>query len=169
MNNLEKVYLGIGGNIGDVFANMQESINILNSHKALTVTAISPVYKTPPWGVEDQDWFLNACVELETSLSPKSLLVECLGIEKQLNRTRKIRWGPRTIDMDILIYGDLSVDIPECQIPHPRMHERAFVLKPLLDIAGDLEVFGQKLSHWLENTSETGITRLEKRLSLPNR
>ncbi|MEO0327953.1 MAG: 2-amino-4-hydroxy-6-hydroxymethyldihydropteridine diphosphokinase [Pseudomonadota bacterium] len=139
---METVYLGIGGNIGDVIANMDAVIRKLDALETVDVVAVSPVYKTPPWGIKEQDWFHNACVMLETGLDPDELLNECLNIETQLHRVRDVRWGPRTIDVDILVFGTRRVQTPNLTIPHPRMLERDFVLKPLSDIAPNLLLDG---------------------------
>lgn len=106
------------------------------------VTAVSSLYGTSPVGVEDQPDFLNAVIEVETALSPDELLDLCASIEREMGRERTIRWGPRVIDMDILLYDDLALDSEGLTIPHPRMMERAFVLVPLAEIAPDVGLPG---------------------------
>ncbi|MBR2523403.1 MAG: 2-amino-4-hydroxy-6-hydroxymethyldihydropteridine diphosphokinase [Clostridiales bacterium] len=129
-----RVLLSIGSNIGDRKANIEESIRRLNGLADLRVTGISHMYETEPVGYEDQDSFYNVCVLCETGLSPMELLEEIHRIENALHRKRLIRWGPRTIDIDIILYGDETVDTEELQIPHPRYRQRAFVLIPMKDL-----------------------------------
>jgi len=161
-------YIGIGGNIGNVVANMNKAIRAFDEDPAITVKALSKVYKTAPWGIEDQDWFLNACFELDTTLSAEVLLEKCLETEKSLKRVRNIRWGPRTIDLDILVYGKQAIKKSTLEIPHPRMHERAFVLQPLADIAPELELQGKTISNWLDEIEKTGMEATEYTLILRN-
>lgn len=159
-------YIGIGGNVGDVFENMKSALNLLNDHSSISVSRISRVYKTPPWGIEDQDWFLNACVSVETNLTAQELLQSCLEVEVALKRIREIRWGPRTIDLDVLVFGEENIAHDNLQVPHPRMHERAFVLMPMADIAPDLFLNGKTISQWLEAIDTTGIQTTQKALIL---
>ena len=130
-----KAYLGLGSNIGEREIQLQEAINILDSFKGVEVTQISDIYETEPVGYTEQPLFLNLCVEIETNLNPQDLLARCLDVEQQLHRVRVISWGPRTLDVDILLYDDLIIEEENLSIPHPRMTERAFVLTPLNDIA----------------------------------
>ncbi|SCT35490.1 2-amino-4-hydroxy-6-hydroxymethyldihydropteridine diphosphokinase [Staphylococcus caeli] len=131
-------YLGLGSNIGDRKMQLEEAVHILNQKDGIKVTQTSPIYETEPVGYVEQPQFLNQCIEIETSLAPHELLKECLDIEQQLHRVRDVRWGPRTLDVDILLYGDRIVEEVDLTIPHPRMLERAFVLIPLNDIAKDV-------------------------------
>ena len=133
-------YLGLGANLGDRLANMREAVRLIDEEGACRVTARSPVYETLPVGVEDQPDFLNAVIAIETSLGPAELLRLCKSIEKRLGRTRTNKWGPRVIDVDILLYGDMPVREDDLVIPHPEMIGRAFVLVPLAEIAPDVEV-----------------------------
>lgn len=159
-------YIGIGGNVGDVFENMKSALNLLNEHPKISVKQISNIYKTPPWGIEDQDWFLNACASVETTLAAQEFLKSCLEVEVALKRIREIRWGPRTIDLDVLIFGEENIAQDNLQVPHPRMHERAFVLMPMADIAPNLRVNGKTISEWLEAVDATGIQKTDKALIL---
>lgn len=161
-----KAYIGLGGNVGDVFGNMEAALQLLHSHQQVSVSAISKVYKTPPWGIEDQDWFLNACAELETSMSAQSLLHMCLETEKSLKRVRDIRWGPRTIDLDVLVFGNEEINQDNLQVPHPRMHERAFVLKPMADIAPSLQFHGKTIEQWLNECGADEIEETDLELNL---
>ncbi len=129
-------YIGIGSNLGDREENVRRAVELLGQRAGL-ITASSSLFETEPWGVADQPRFINAACGLETSLSPHELLVALRAIELEMGRDRctEQRWGPRVIDLDILLYGDLVLDTPELTIPHPRMHERIFVLAPMAEIA----------------------------------
>ena len=129
------VYLALGTNLGDRSANLRVAIEALPSE--INVIAESKVYETPPWGYENQPAFLNMAVKCETNLEPELLLKRLKQLEVQLGREQSFRWGPRLIDIDILFYGDLILKSESLIIPHPRLHERAFVLIPLADIASD--------------------------------
>jgi len=130
------VYLALGGNLGDRLASLRAALDALPPDVA--VLAESRVYETPPWGYTDQPAFLNMAVKAQTSLSPQALLDYLKAIEARLGREKSLRWGPRLIDLDILFYDNLALDTPPLIIPHPRLHERGFVLAPLADIAPDL-------------------------------
>ncbi len=153
------VYLALGTNLGDRPANLRAAIAALAS--IVTVLAESPVYETPPWGVTDQPPFLNMALKGETRLAPLALLTELKRLETRLGRRPSIRYGPRLIDMDILFYDDLILDSPELAIPHPRLHERAFVLVPLADLAPDLAhpVLGKSVRELLAAVDATGVIR----------
>ena len=129
------VYIALGTNLGDRLANLRAAIAALPP--SVVVRQSSHVYETPPWGLTDQPAFLNMAVKAETRLEPAALLATLKRIEQELGRTPTVRWGPRVIDIDILFYDDLVLEIPEATIPHPRLHKRAFVLVPLVDIAPD--------------------------------
>jgi 2-amino-4-hydroxy-6-hydroxymethyldihydropteridine diphosphokinase len=156
----ETAYLGLGGNLGDPAKSMGAALRMLDADPLSRVVAVSSLYRTPPWGKTDQPDFLNATAEVLTSHSPRELLDRCLEAEQRLKRVRQERWGPRLIDIDILIFGDKAVHEHGLEIPHPRMLERAFVLAPLAEIAADLMVDGQTLSNHLAILDTTGITRL---------
>ena len=132
-----QAYLGLGSNIGDRKQQLLKAIDLIGNIKGIKVTKQSSIYETAPIGYTDQPNFLNLCLEIETELSPQQLLKHCLDIEQQLHRVREIRWGPRTLDIDILLYSDNIIETDNLIIPHPRMQERAFVLIPLNDIASD--------------------------------
>lgn len=168
MSDKVTAYIGIGGNVGEVIANMNKAINALHSNKNITVSAISKIYKTPPWGIENQDWFYNACFAVETTLTASELLDECLGAEKALKRVRDVRWGPRTIDLDVLLFGSASIKTDRLEIPHPRMFERAFVLKPLADIARDRMLKGRLIGDRLGDVDCSGIELTDYKLTLQN-
>ncbi len=134
------IYLALGSNLGDRSANLQAAISALPP--AVRVLKESPVYETQPWGYTDQPAFLNMVLKGETSLGPVELLDHLKELETSLGRLPSVRWGPRLIDMDILFYADLVLDIRGLVIPHPHLHERPFVLVPLADLAPDLAPSG---------------------------
>lgn len=131
------VYIALGTNLGDRLANLQTAIRLLPPHVKLV--AQSSVYQTAPWGYEDQPDFLNQVIQAQTSLPPDELLSYLKEIEIQVGRKPSFRYGPRVVDLDILFYSDLVLAQPGLQIPHPRLHERAFVLVPLHDLAPKLK------------------------------
>ncbi|KFB10147.1 2-amino-4-hydroxy-6-hydroxymethyldihydropteridine diphosphokinase [Nitratireductor basaltis] len=153
-------YLGLGGNLADPVANMAAALRALDADAKIAVTAVSCLYRTPPWGVTDQPDFVNAAAMVETSLSPRKLLARCLEVERLLKRERRERWGPRLIDIDVLNYEDVELMEDGLVLPHPRMHERAFVLVPLADIAPKLQIAGRTVRAWMEKTNTSDIKRL---------
>jgi len=149
--------LGLGGNIGDPVRAMADALQALDGRADCRVAAVSRLYRTPPWGKTDQDWFFNACALVETTLSPEALLDTCLGIERDMKRERKERWGPRTIDIDVLTYEGVAQAGGRLELPHPRMTGRGFVLMPLADIAPPMEVEGRAVADWLKEADVAGI------------
>lgn len=135
---MARVYLGLGSNIGNRVAHLDEAIARMNAHNNITVTRQSSIIETEPYGNVDQDKFMNMCVEIDTDLSPVALLETVLEIEQKMGRERIIDWGPRNIDIDILIYEDLEINLDDLQIPHAEMHKRMFVLEPLAEIAANV-------------------------------
>jgi 2-amino-4-hydroxy-6-hydroxymethyldihydropteridine diphosphokinase len=131
-------YIGLGSNIGDKSDNIKRALERLDQFDGLKVVKASSYYETEPVGYEDQDWFVNAVAQIDTVLSPKQLLIVFKKVEKLIGRKDRIRWGPREIDLDLLFYDQMIIDIPNLIVPHPRLHERAFVLVPLAEIAPDL-------------------------------
>jgi 2-amino-4-hydroxy-6-hydroxymethyldihydropteridine diphosphokinase len=131
-----RAFIAMGSNLGDRLANLQEAVDRLGRVSGLRVHRTSRVYETDPVGPPQPD-YLNAVAQAETSLSARKLLDACLGIERAMGRERRERWGPRVIDLDILGYGREEIDEPGLIIPHPRMHERGFVLIPLLELNAD--------------------------------
>jgi len=130
-------YIGIGSNLESPAKNCLKAVEHLNAHPALTLVARSSLYQSEPFGITDQDWFVNAVVQLTTSLSPEKLLEVCLSIELKMGRTRAEKWGPRVVDLDILFYDDLILKQDGLEIPHPGIAERSFVLAPMNEIAPD--------------------------------
>ena len=149
--------LGLGGNVGDVAGAFAEALARLGSARGVALTACSPVYRTPPWGKLDQPDFLNIAAMVETTLPARALLALCLEVERGLGRERRERWGPRLIDIDVLTYGDATIDEPDLKVPHPCLTERAFVLAPLAEIAPRLTVGGQTVTDWLRQVDRVGI------------
>jgi 2-amino-4-hydroxy-6-hydroxymethyldihydropteridine diphosphokinase len=149
--------LGLGGNIGDPALSMALALRALDDRADCRVTAVSRLYRTPPWGKTDQDWFFNACALVETTLAPEPLLDACLGIEKEMKRERIERWGPRTIDIDVLTFEGVSQTGGRLELPHPRMTGRGFVMMPLADIAPELEIEGRRVRDWLAEADVAGI------------
>ena len=159
---MASVLIALGGNVGDVRQTFRKAIaNICGMAQAVLV-ARSSDYATPPWGDENQDRFVNACIEIETCLDPHALLYTLHKIEKKFGRDRgkETRWGPRTLDLDLIAYGDAVLDRPELKLPHPRLFERAFVLVPLAEIAPDRMIAGRTPAEGLATVSTAGIERL---------
>jgi 2-amino-4-hydroxy-6-hydroxymethyldihydropteridine diphosphokinase len=138
-----KTYIGLGSNLGEREAQIRLALDDLARLPGCRLLRASSLYDSEPVGDVEQPNFLNAVAELETELSPRQLLWNLLLIERRLGRTRTRRWGPRTIDLDLLLYGDRVVDTRDLVVPHPRMHERAFVLKPLLELDSSVAIPGR--------------------------
>lgn len=153
--------IGLGSNIGDKADNIRRAIGLLTDAGDIRLVRESRLYRSPPWGVLDQDWFVNACIAVSTALAPHELLARCLAVENEMKRVREQRWGPRIIDVDVLTYNNETVDDPELTLPHPRITERAFVLLPLRDIAPDLVIGDRSLAHWLAETDTAGVTPVD--------
>lgn len=159
------VLIALGGNIGDVRETFRKAIaNILGMTQA-ALLARSADYATPPWGDEQQARFINACIEIETDLDPHALLFTLHRIEQKFgrDRAREQRWGPRTLDLDLIAYDDVSLQKPELTLPHPRLFERAFVLVPLVEIAPDRLIAGRSIANALAQLPTVGIERLPER------
>jgi 2-amino-4-hydroxy-6-hydroxymethyldihydropteridine diphosphokinase len=154
--------IALGGNVGDVRTTFSKAIANLCGMTQGMLEARSGDYATPPWGDEQQADFINACVEIETSLDPHALLFTLHKIEAKFGRDRahERRWGPRTLDLDLIAYDDVRIDRPELTLPHPRLFERAFVLVPLAEIAPDRMIAGRRVRDGLAILSTAGITRL---------
>ena len=137
-----RAYVGLGSNLGEREATLWKALEGLGATEGIEVVAVSSFRETDPVGVVDQPRFVNAAAALETSLSPRELLERLLDVERSLGRDRAVeeRWGPRTLDLDLLLYGGESIDEPGLEVPHPRLTERAFVLEPLLELDPDLRL-----------------------------
>jgi 2-amino-4-hydroxy-6-hydroxymethyldihydropteridine diphosphokinase len=159
---LAQSYLALGGNVGNSRAILDRAVALLCDGQDVRLTARSSEYRTPPWGFKYQSPFINLCIAVKTSLTPRGLLERAQEVELQLGRDRahEKRWGPRTADIDIIAYDDLAIDELGLTLPHPRLFERAFVLLPLLEIAPDISIAGRKLSDALAQVDTSGIERL---------
>lgn len=157
---MHKIYLSLGSNIGETRKNLEEALEMLA--EKVKITAVSSYYETEPVGYKDQSWFLNIAVAGETVLAPYELLSFTQSIEQGMGRVKLIRFGPRNIDIDILLYDDLILNDEALTIPHPRMTERAFVVEPLYEIAPELRVAGVPLAEILENLHGEQIRKLPK-------
>lgn len=152
---MAKVCLSIGTNMGDRLKNLAAALDLLEDK--IDIRKVSSVYETDPWGFEDQDRFLNIAASGDTDLSPLELLSFTQGVEASMKRVKTIRYGPRVIDVDILLYEGVEMDTEKLTIPHPRIKERAFVLVPLREIAEDDVIPGESISALLEKTGSEGV------------
>jgi len=143
---MNKVYLSLGTNIGQREENLKLAVRLLQEKPNVTVKAISSIYETAPVGYLDQPSFLNIALYIETSLPAMDVLTICQSVENELGRVRDIRWGPRIIDLDILLFNNDNIEVENLIVPHPRMFERAFVLVPLLEIAASIEALQLQLA-----------------------
>jgi 2-amino-4-hydroxy-6-hydroxymethyldihydropteridine diphosphokinase len=162
---MAEALLALGGNLGDVRATLDRAITMLCAGPKVGLKARSADYATPPWGVDDQPRFVNLCIAVETSLTPHELLARAQAIERALGRRRENerRWGPRPVDIDILAYDDLELDEKSLTLPHPRLFERAFVLVPLAEIAGERAIASRQVRAALAALDVSGIERLPRR------
>ena len=139
---MTRAYVGLGANVGPREVTTLRAVELLAAADGVSVVAVSQLRETEPVGVVDQPAFLNAAVAVDTSLDARALLDVLLAIERELGRVRTERWGPRTIDLDLLVFGDETIDEPGLRVPHPRLGERRFALEPLAELAPDLVVPG---------------------------
>lgn len=155
-------FVAFGGNVGDARDTIARAIAALCDGDNVTLRARSSDYRTPPWGVTEQPPFVNACIAVETSLSPHALLERAHEVERAFGRDRKneTRWGPRTLDIDIIDYDGIALDDPMLTLPHPRLFQRAFVLVPLLEIAPDATISNVPLRDACGRMDCEGVTRL---------
>ncbi|QYJ01865.1 2-amino-4-hydroxy-6-hydroxymethyldihydropteridine diphosphokinase [Thalassovita mediterranea] len=157
---MTRAALAFGSNLGDSAGMIGRAIDALDEMVDVSVTARSSLYATPPWGVEDQPDFVNACALVETDLAPLDLLSACKDLEVALGRVPGERWGPRLIDIDVLWMDSVSLESEHLTLPHPRMTERAFVLVPLAEIAPELVVGGRAVADWCADLESSGIRRI---------
>jgi len=154
---MARVYLGLGSNLGEREQNLATALARLQER--LRLLTVSSLYETAPWGITEQPPFLNAAIAVETELSPAELLAFIKGVEREMGRQPSGRWGPRLIDIDILLYGDLVLQTPDVVVPHPHLAERAFVLVPLAEIAPDVvhPVYQQTIQALLARVGGEGV------------
>lgn len=157
---LTTAYLALGSNVGERLEQMRSALKLLGAEGVVIVTA-SPVYQNRAIGMGDADPFLNAVVEVQMELGPEALLDVCLAVENKLGRVRTGGWSPRTIDIDVLIFGQTDIDTERLQLPHPRIAERDFVLRPLADIAPELQLLGQPTKTLLDKLALVELERVE--------
>lgn len=160
---MSTAYIALGANLGDPVATLGAAFTALGALPQSRLAATSALYRTAPLGITEQPEFINAAARLETALSPEALLDALLAIEQQFGRIRTQRNGPRTLDLDLLLYDDLVLETPRLTLPHPRLHLRAFVLYPLADVAPapDFPLPGRgTLAAWLPAVANQGIVRL---------
>jgi len=159
---MTRALIALGGNVGDSRAILDRAVALFCDGKEVRLTARSSDYRTPPWGFKYQPAFINLCIAVDTSLSPRDLLARAQAVELQLGRDRahEKQWGPRTADIDIIAYDDLTVDELGLTLPHPRLFERAFVLLPLAEIAPEQTIAGRKISAALASLDISAIERL---------
>ena len=162
---MAEALVALGGNVGDVRDTLDRAIAELCDDEEVRLLTRSSDYRTPPWGVEDQPPFVNLCIAVETTLTPRALLARAQAVEAKLGRDRgnERRWGPRPIDIDLLAYDDVVLDTPELQLPHPLLFKRAFVLVPLAEIAPERVIAGRRVRDGLEMVERTGIEKLPPR------
>lgn len=171
LQNPKRAVVSLGANLGNRLETLQGAVDALEDTPGIRVKAVSPVYETEPWGVEpgSQPSYFNAVVVLRTTLPPSSLLERAQAVEEAFHRVRDERWGPRTLDVDIVAYADLRSDDPRLTLPHPRAHERAFVLAPWLDADPAAELPGHgPVAELLDAATRDGVTpRADLELRLP--
>jgi 2-amino-4-hydroxy-6-hydroxymethyldihydropteridine diphosphokinase len=153
--------IGLGSNIGDKSANIDWAIALLTADGRVKLIARSRNYRSAPWGISDQDWFVNACVTVQTQLSARALLKLCQDVENNMGRVRKQKWGPRLIDVDILTFRDQVISDPDLTVPHPLISERGFVLIPLMEIAPDIVLNGRNLQSFIEAIDTRDVVAME--------
>ncbi|MEV5264298.1 2-amino-4-hydroxy-6-hydroxymethyldihydropteridine diphosphokinase [Streptomyces werraensis] len=171
LQNPKRAVVSLGANLGNRLETLQGAVDALEDTPGIRVKAVSPVYETEPWGVEpgSQPSYFNAVAVLKTTLPPSSLLERAQAVEEAFHRVRDERWGPRTLDVDIVAYADLHSDDPHLTLPHPRAHERAFVLAPWLDIDPAAELPGRgPVAKLLDAVTRDGVApRADLELRLP--
>ena len=160
MTECRAAYLSLGANLGNREETLRAAVQRLAEKKGVTLCAVSSLYETAPWGKTDQPLFLNIAVFLQTSISPEALLSLAQSVETSLGRVRNERWGPRTVDIDILHIEGVQRHTQELTLPHPYMTERAFVLVPLAEIAPNLVVIGRTAEDWRTSVADEGVVRV---------
>ncbi len=159
---MPRAYIALGGNLGDVRRTLNDAVTELCTRVNTRLLARSSDYRTPPWGELDQPPFVNGCICIETNLAPHALLAELHIVERLFGRDRahERRWGPRTLDLDLIAYDDVAIDTADLILPHPRLFERAFVLLPLAEIAPHLVIAGRSVNEAARAIDASGIEKL---------
>lgn len=159
---MPEALVALGGNVGDARKTIRKAIEIFCDGEEVWLRKRSSDYKTPPWGVTDQPSFINAAIAVATGLEPRALLERAHAVERIFgrNRDKEERWGPRTLDIDLIAYNDLTLNEPDLVLPHPRLFERAFVLVPLAQIVPDRLIAGQRIADAAQRIDKAGIERL---------
>jgi 2-amino-4-hydroxy-6-hydroxymethyldihydropteridine diphosphokinase len=159
---MTEALLGLGGNVGDARATLSRAIDLLCAEDRIRLVARSSDYRTPPWGFENQPFFINVCIAVETDLPPHDLLARAQAVEHALGRerTKERRWGPRPVDIDLIAYDDLTLQTADLTLPHPRLLARAFVLAPLAEIRPERVIAGMRVRDALAKVDSSGIERL---------
>jgi 2-amino-4-hydroxy-6-hydroxymethyldihydropteridine diphosphokinase len=162
---MPEALIALGGNVGDVRETLQRAVEMLCDGVEISLLARSSDYRTPPWGVEDQPPFINCAILAVTEMAPHALLARAQAVERSFgrDRTRERRWGPRTLDIDLIAYDNAAVDTPDLTLPHPRALERAFVLLPLSEIAPERRIGGERIIDALARVDRGGIEKLPPR------
>jgi 2-amino-4-hydroxy-6-hydroxymethyldihydropteridine diphosphokinase len=162
---MPEALLALGGNVGDVRMTFDRGIAALCDGTEVRLLARSSDYRTPPWGVTEQPPFINCAIVAATELPPPALLARAQAVERSFGRDRaqERRWGPRTLDIDLIAYDDVALNTPELTLPHPRLFERAFVLAPLAEIAPERRIAGVRIKDALARVDQAGIERLPPR------
>ncbi|WNL39339.1 2-amino-4-hydroxy-6-hydroxymethyldihydropteridine diphosphokinase [Halomonas sp. PAMB 3232] len=155
-----RAYIGLGSNLDEPVRQVSLAMKELDELPLTSVKAASSLYSSRPVGPQDQPDFVNAVVELETTLSPLALLDQLQALEQRHRRRRLRHWGPRTLDLDLLLFDDARIEHPRLKVPHPHMRERAFVLVPLQELDPSLAVFEQAPDHWLQRLDDPGLQRI---------
>ena len=162
---MAEALLAFGGNWGNVRQTLNSAVGRFCDDIEVRLLGRSSDYRTPPWGVKDQPPFVNLCIRVATTLTPQQLLERAQEVERVFgrNREKEIRWGPRTVDIDILSYGSVTMSTPELTLPHPHLFERAFVLVPLAEMLPECEIGGIRIKDALAKVDTAGIERLPPR------
>ena len=156
-----EVGIGLGSNMGDKPANIARAVALLGERGLIDRIEMSSLYRTPPWGVTEQDWFVNACLVGQTRLPPEALLAGLQQIERDMGRVRVLRWGPRLIDLDILYFDDIAAHSAALTLPHPEMHNRGFVMIPLAEIRPELMLAGVSARVLAERFAGEGVVKVK--------
>ena len=162
---MAEALVALGGNLGNVRDTIDRAVAVFCEGQRVRLLARSSDYRTNPWGVEDQPPFVNACIAVETRLSPRALLAHAQAVERALGRERskERRWGPRQIDIDLLAYDDVALEDPDLTLPHPQLFTRAFVLVPLTEIAPERLIAGRRVRDALAQLDTSGVEKLAAR------